>query len=82
MDRLSSSWYYTACPDKTQVWYMQAGIYLIDLSCTHTITILSNKSTHVTDDYSVGLNPAFSVPIKVSEYLATIADSKMWHQWT
>jgi len=32
---------------------------------------------HVTHNYSVGLNPAFSIPIKVSEYLAKIADSKM-----
>jgi len=64
-------------PDKIQVWYMQAGIHLIDLSCTHRVTILSNKSMHVIHNYSVGLNPAFSIPIKVSEYLAKIADSKM-----
>jgi len=32
---------------------------------------------HVTHNYSVGLNPAFSIPIKVSEYLAKLADSKM-----
>lgn len=70
---------YAACPDKTQVWYicMQAGIHLIDLSCTCTVTILSNKGMHVTDDYSVGLNHAFSIPIQVR---AKIADSKVWHQ--